>query len=625
VSDPIDPFFHSPSRQASSTNLRGAAQAGTAAHQEQLATVVAASLAPSPPTTSPPIKQQPEEAEAEEEDQEQLRRKTIAERMAKLGGIRFGAAPLPTPSRVPPAPRHEKEEEQQEAYVEENQEEPILSEEEEERARKERIAAKMAQMGGMRIGMMPMGMGLPPRSHVLKEEKAEIPSSPPPPPPPARAVPPPTRPPPSSAPAPAPAPAHPPPAPAQHTHDTDSEYTASEDGVKVEAEESELEEVGFDDVEEETPPPVPSRSGRAAHHQDSSDKTVSPPRPPVPVAIPIRRSSVQTNRSTGSSSGISPPPPQRKSSSFIPQSDYVMVEEPESQEIPPPPPARPVSRLPPARSTPQIPQPSRMTSDPTDISSQWELPSIPNSSLDMDGGNDLSMSWTDAAEPISPTTPLSSQPPPPARNRGSVLLPMERQLSADDLMALWGRVGVQVCEVATSMFEKSKKTVVGDGTYSGFIQSVLATVPNAAPAPTAAGEYGYLIYVQNGPSVQKRVSDIMPGDIVEIVDAKLKGHKGLQTYHQSVGVAGSEPLVGVVGEFEPKKSKIRVFHANQHVGQQSVESVSYRLEDVKSGLIKVRWHRIILFIYFTKLTISVRFIGSTIRSEWDIFTCNDKL
>ena len=77
---------------------------------------------------------------------------------------------------------------------------------------------------------------------------------------------------------------------------------------------------------------------------------------------------------------------------------------------------------------------------------------------------------------------------------------------------------------------------------------------------------GYLIYQQTGTAVQKRASEIMPGDVVELVDAKLKGHKGLQTYTQSVGAG--ESLLGVVGEFEPKKSKVRLYHANQHVGQQ---------------------------------------------------------
>jgi len=60
-----------------------------------------------------------------------------------------------------------------------------------------------------------------------------------------------------------------------------------------------------------------------------------------------------------------------------------------------------------------------------------------------------------------------------------------------------------------------------------------------------------------------------------------------------VGTAGvSEggrggPLVGIVSEFDSKKSKVRVWQANQHVGQQTVENVSYRLEDLKSGQVKV--------------------------------------
>jgi myosin tail region-interacting protein MTI1 len=140
----------------------------------------------------------------------------------------------------------------------------------------------------------------------------------------------------------------------------------------------------------------------------------------------------------------------------------------------------------------------------------------------------------------------------------------EPHMSADELMGVWGRVGVQICEVATTLFEHSKKSLVGDGTYHGFVDAVVSRVPNAVmPSPPV---YGYMIYAQSGATVQKRASDIMPGDIVLLCDAKFKGHKGLQTYNQTVGVG--EPVVGVVSEFELKKSKIRVFEANQHVGQQ---------------------------------------------------------
>lgn len=69
------------------------------------------------------------------------------------------------------------------------------------------------------------------------------------------------------------------------------------------------------------------------------------------------------------------------------------------------------------------------------------------------------------------------------------------------------------------------------------------------------GEYGYLVYAQNGSSVQKRDSEIMSRDIVEV---KLEDHKGIQTYHQKV-------WRGVVGEFEARRSMIRVFHVNQYV------------------------------------------------------------
>lgn len=574
VLDPIDPGFHSPSRRTSSVNLHALAQSQAAPSVPHISPAIAprvvSSSPPAPSHNVPPPTPEHQEQQGPQ-DAEQLRRQTIAERMAKLGGIKFGAAPLSTPRPQPPVAQ----EEQGAPDPSEDQAREVLSEEEEERARKERISAKMANMGGMRIGMMPMGMGgLPQRSHILRAD-SDGPKSPPLPSfsPPTRAIPP-------SRPSQQPAQPPPPPPPPAAGHDTDSDYgsaAASEDGVKVEAEESEADEVDYAEVtiSEDTPPPVPSRSNRAAHRQETSNSASSPPmpssRPPVPTALPNRRFSVQTTRSmTSSSTGgeAAPSTTPRKSSGFMPpnQSEYVMVEEPESQEVPPPPPTRPAGRAPSMRSAPQAPSTRQISTDPNDsISSQWELPSIPASALDFGGETDLSLSWTDAG--TDRPAPALVSPLPTVLPARKATAPSELHLDADELMALWGRVGVQVCEVATSVFEKSKKTLIGDGTYGGFVQAVLAMVPNAAPVPTPAGEYGYLVYMQNGPAVQKRASEIMPGDIVEIYDAKLKGHKGLQTYHQSVGGSGVV-LVGIVGEFEAKKTKIRVFHANQHVGQQ---------------------------------------------------------
>jgi myosin tail region-interacting protein MTI1 len=140
----------------------------------------------------------------------------------------------------------------------------------------------------------------------------------------------------------------------------------------------------------------------------------------------------------------------------------------------------------------------------------------------------------------------------------------EVQLSPEELMSIWSRVGVRISEAATTLHDKSKKTLVGDGSFSGFVLAVLTEVPNAHH-PTA-DSYGYLIYAQSGAAVQRRVSEILPGDVIVLSDAKLKGHKGLQSYQQHVGAG--EMVVGIVTDWDAKKSKVKVLQANQHVGQQ---------------------------------------------------------
>lgn len=492
-----------------------------------------------------------------EEDSELTRRRTIAERMAKLGGIKFGAPP-PIGRPPPGAARAEVPSGRLEnAAHEENVEEDTLTEEEEERARKERIASKLAGMGG--IGMF----GAPPPR--ARREESEIAATPviSPPPPPQRAVPP-TR--------------APPPQP-QDTESDGSHYTSEGEGegTKVEAEDSEIEEVTHEDaIEPEAPPPVPSRGARRSSSIQSTD-AVPPPRatqspPPLPGGrppIPSVPTNVVHRKSTGgrkssadhtlSSARMGSFDTSRGAPPILAQppaqSEYVMVEEPE-EALPPPPPSRP-HRSPPSQT---VAPPSNAGNAPDS-----KISPAP-ASMNFDGPQlDLSLSsWSDdqTAQSAPPppvrkeTQPQSSQAPPKPAT--------DVQLSSDELTAIWGRVGVQLCEVATTMFEKSKKSLVGDGSYHGFLSAVLSQVPNALP-PSASG-YGYLIYAQTGAAVQRRVSDIMPGDVVALYDAKLKGHKGLTSYHQDVGTG--EPLVGVVSDFEAKKSKIKVFHANQHVGQQ---------------------------------------------------------
>ncbi|KAI0086924.1 hypothetical protein BDY19DRAFT_893976 [Irpex rosettiformis] len=258
---------------------------------------------------------------------------------------------------------------------------------------------------------------------------------------------------------------------------------------------------------------------------------------------------------------------------MIEESDVTDREEP-----PPLPPPRSVSlkKGPPARNAPPLPPPT------TDLaaSQQWE------SSLDFGGETDLSLSgqWSEDSTqyPTPPSRERLSQPPPPPPSSSAT---HATTLTADELTAQWGRVGVQIHEYATTLYEKSRKSLVGDRSYIGFITAVLSQVPNAAQPSPPYDTFGYLIYEQAGPAVVRHVTDIMPGDVVVLVDARLKGHKGIQMYNQHVGA--NEPVVAIVGDFEMKKSKVKAFQANQHVGHESVESVSYRLEDLKSGSVKV--------------------------------------
>lgn len=280
-----------------------------------------------------------------------------------------------------------------------------------------------------------------------------------------------------------------------------------------------------------------------------------------------------------------------------------MVEpEPEGEETPVPPPRRP-TRVP-SRSVPLPPPPPPSAIDPPEdlaSSNQWELPSIPqgaefiaDSDLGSSGWSDDSTAVHFHPPPPPPQAPALSNPAScsptkqaaSSSRRSTSSIDQQQVVSAEELMVVWGKIGVQVVEAASDLFEKSKRSLVGDGSYPGFVRAVLAQVPEALQSSDPE-ECGYVIYAQTGATVQRRVADIMPGDVIMFRDAKLKGHKNLHAYSQAVGMGEGGALVGIVHEFEAKKSKVRVWQANQHVGQQSVEIVSYRLEDLKSGQVKI--------------------------------------
>jgi hypothetical protein len=523
ITDPFDPRFHTHTPPPTDAEL----------------------LSSVPPTSETAL-QSVDEAEV---DDGLKRRKTIAERMAKLGGIRLGAPP-PMPRAQPSssaAPTEEVDTDRgvqssEQSAPEEPGEPSEETEAEDEQARRQRIAAKIAGMGGMRFGMLPIqpGMGMaspppPPPAPVRREEEA-TPRSPP------RTIPPPAEP------------------VAPHS-ESDYEYehrSSSDDGVHVEAEESELEDVDHEDLEDEfgveeaeegveveqpfpPPPPPPPRSTRPP--------IPSARPPPVPSTPPPRTGSVDTLTSI-------PRPPVRQATS-----DFVLIEAEDAQ------PAHSARRGPPPRSAPPAPDLTESV-----VASQWELPSIPSSSLEFgDSGatSDLSASmWSEDSTayppPAAPRSAPPTAPPPAVPPRLSLEQPRPARLSVDELRTVWGRVGVHVAEAAGALLERSKHQLVGNGSYEGFVAEALAEVPNASAAQ-GPGEYGFLVYAQTAAQVHTRLADIMPGDVVVLESAKFKGHKGLHSYNMSAGV--SAPCMGVVSEFDPKKLKLRALQANKRVGQ----------------------------------------------------------
>jgi hypothetical protein len=189
----------------------------------------------------------------------------------------------------------------------------------------------------------------------------------------------------------------PPRQPAAYYHESEQEYeqpSSSDDGVQVEAEESELEELGHEDLEDEygnggvegetpvvLPPPPPPRSTR----------------PPVPNTRPPVPSSLLPGRS-GSSITITPVPrpPVRQSAS-----DFVMVE---PEEAPLPSPSRVHSRVPSHQWSVHPPQESSDLAG----SSQWELPSIPSGSLDLGTGELSGSMWSEDSTAYPPAVPSRS-------------------------------------------------------------------------------------------------------------------------------------------------------------------------------------------------------------------------
>lgn len=467
------------------------------------------------------------------------RRQSLAERMARLGGVKLGTPGVPGAREVPKKRYSLPARDTPMAFSSQEPAEGKEESEEAARARRAAIAARLAGMGGMRVGMLPGSNPAPALSHSARsdyevEVDVEVVSGP-------------------------------------------EGSSLSDDGVRVEApEESEIENIEEDEISSPTSPVIvsPPPPVRAAPAFPSL-----PPgrRPPVPAGLPplVARKP----------SGPPPPVPTPPYPGSAVATDYVLVDEPVASVSPNPVKRSSIGPSSARRSLPPLPVPTappppplatRPRSPPTvdlGASSQWELPNAPTAEpLEMSCSAEPTHSHDDTAYPLP--IPPQSPPPIPGHSRPSSMTPIPRPkdngskrvyASADDLVTLYNRVGVQVFTRAAALVEYSRKSVIGDGSGPGFVHTVLEQVPAAVILPDTgindAGqvEYGPTIYVQNGSSVQKRASDIMPGDIVTIRQAKFKGHRGLTGYSTTVDL-----VVGIVNEFEEKKGKLKIWQAALH-------------------------------------------------------------
>ncbi|ODO10042.1 hypothetical protein I350_02267 [Cryptococcus amylolentus CBS 6273] len=498
------------------------------------------------PTRSRTLETSPVTAPAEKspEDAEELnRRSSIAARMAKLGGVKFGMPPpqqfkkqssgatsareveetgevasvdrqgsVPDNAGAAPVERSATEEEEEETP-------------EQEAARRRATLARLRAGGALGFGMFNQGA---PGADSIEADKehvdernleddsmAEETRDEAPPLPPSRA------------------PAVPPPAPPIETED---------------------------DEEDDAPPPLPasrpsmSESRPTAPAADPESPTLSS-RPPIPAAT--QRRSLPPQPRDADAGETAPPPPPRQ----LPQEPEVQETEEEDEAPPPPPPMR----IGHAAGVYGEPRTSTSGSRPSGASLDQPLAAPPPPAEER------------TAPSPQASVPAATQPRASGEQQGRRSTTLGTRPGYDQLREASANVGAGLVRSAHAIFQQGKRGQYGDGSSTGF---VLLAMQNVGITP--AEGWGQVIFEQEGGSILRRYDEPRPGDIAAFYDAKLRGKKGLSTYSQHVGSV-EEPLVGVVAEFEERKHKLRVLQVERGVP----EEVSYRSEDLKSGRILV--------------------------------------
>lgn len=165
------------------------------------------------------------------------------------------------------------------------------------------------------------------------------------------------------------------------------------------------------------------------------------------------------------------------------------------------------------------------------------------------------------------------------------------KLRQDQLENYWTRYGASISKSANAL---SGNAALGDGSAHALVAELVSKLQGAL-APVGTRAYGALVYANLGNATVQQFDEIRAGDVVTFRNARFSGkHGGLHTKY-SLEVVGH---VAVVGEWDGTKKKLRVIEqGREKVGEKGevkkskkggkVEGESYRLEDLRSGEVRV--------------------------------------
>ncbi|GHJ86164.1 hypothetical protein NliqN6_2566 [Naganishia liquefaciens] len=487
--------------------------------------------APKPRVT---VTQEPAGDNPRTEDEDAIRRRGIAARMAKLGGIKLGGPPMSfqrSPTSPIAAPLSPVRSERDDAFASPTSpavaplavpSEETGDDETEEQAAKRRQAtlARLRAGGALGFGMFNNSASADEETTAptTMETSEAIPVS-------------------SESPV--------------ATHPGLESDKREEPGGNVEHEEADsrpTEALESPSIEEEdAPPPPPPRRSLSIKSPVTSPVVPAPAKMPS-IRVPTRSVSPSVGDDTAEHV-LAPPLPPVSTGPYVHEPETIEETQEATDEVGPPPPARNRDASYTSRNSLD-----RSESRASRVSMDRSESRASRMSMSSDRG-------------IPPASPIPSSRPSTSSARPGY----------NDLREAAKVHGVKVARAAGKLIDSSKKHVIKDGGPRALVWTAMSDA-----GLDANTNLGTMIWEQQGHTIQTRLDDIHVGDIIVLHDVKFKGKKGLLSYSQQAGSV-QEPVFAVCSHVEDKKTKIKVYQYERGHG----DTVSYRLDDLQSGLVRV--------------------------------------